>query len=541
MRTKIIYIILVAISSLTACSGFLEENSQNMAYVETIDDLDELLVGEVYFKKDVNYGFDPKSAPLQLGWASTASSRFISHFLMDDDIEELVAGIEHYTLGSTEAWIRYSAAATFYWQPNPYKDHEGGPYKVSSWTDYYKRIAAANSILFQLNEVSTEKKDTLAPRVEGEARFLRAAYYFMLVNTYAQPYNKETAATEPGVPLKTSETVEDRFFARNSVAEVYKQIVNDLERAVVCLKEVALFPRPVRANYAAAATLLSRVYLYMEEYDKAITYADEAIKHPAFSLLDLNTHPKDKSFCSLSSPETLFSQRGTFMAYIHANDSLQGGSFARPTAIQTSNGYTTSENLLASYDDTDLRKEVFFVPHHIDKSTFRCLKVRELNDDVVGEDHVIRLAEASLNKTEAQAALGQDGEARSTLRILLEKRYAPTDIPELTESGAALVNYIREERRRELCYEGHRWFDLRRYAVNSKFPFTKAIEHKAYKYIKISDTEGNFREIGKYVLKPYPEDKAAYVMPLPDYAVLFNEGVLEQNPARPERSLLPLD
>ena len=42
--------------------------------VETIDDLDELLVGEVYFKKDVNYGFDPKSAPLQLGWASTASS-----------------------------------------------------------------------------------------------------------------------------------------------------------------------------------------------------------------------------------------------------------------------------------------------------------------------------------------------------------------------------------------------------------------------------------------------------------------------------------
>ena len=140
------------------------------------------------------------------------------------------------------------------------------------------------------------------------------------------------------------------------------------------------------------------------------------------------------------------------MAYIHANDSLQGGSFARPTAIQTSNGYTTSENLLASYDDTDLRKEVFFVPHHIDKSTFRCLKVRELNDDVVGEDHVIRLAEAYLNKAEAQAALGQDGEARSTLRILLEKRYAPTDIPELTESGAALVNYIREERRRELCY-----------------------------------------------------------------------------------------
>ena len=498
---KFIYIIISFF--LAGCSEFLEERSQDKYHPSSLEDLNELLAGSGYWDKSV---------------------AFQGIHVMDDDARE--------KNGQRFSSTIPDGLGFFKWEANPYYEDDD-----PIWKMMYKHIAVANAILVNADQF---KDDELYNKIKGEAYFIRAVNYFELVNLYALPYVKATATTTLGIPLKLTNYVEDRYFSRSPIDSVYHVIVHDLQMAASLLKGVEQ-PSVFRANATAANALLSRVYLYMEEYDKAITYADEAIKHPAFSLLDLNTHPKDKSFCSLSSPETLFSQRGTFMAYIHANDSLQGGSFARPTAIQTSNGYTTSENLLASYDDTDLRKEVFFVPHHIDKSTFRCLKVRELNDDVVGEDHVIRLAEAYLNKAEAQAALGQDGEARSTLRILLEKRYAPTDIPELTESGAALVNYIREERRRELCYEGHRWFDLRRYAVNSKFPFTKAIEHKAYKYIKISDTEGNFREIGKYVLKPYPEDKAAYVMPLPDYAVLFNEGVLEQNPARPERSLLPLD
>ena len=77
----------------SACSDFLEERSQNMAYVETINDLDELLVGEVYFGRDANGGQDPQGyPPHSKGWTSIASSRFISHFLMDDDIEEFACG-----------------------------------------------------------------------------------------------------------------------------------------------------------------------------------------------------------------------------------------------------------------------------------------------------------------------------------------------------------------------------------------------------------------------------------------------------------------
>ena len=538
---KLLLVGLSVLAIATACSDFLEERSQNMAYVETINDLDELLVGEVYFPRDANGGNDPNSyPPMQTGWASTASERFISHFLMDDDIEEFVAGVENYQSGFTREWIRYSAAATFYWQSNPYMDHEGVPYTVNTWSDYYARIAAANSILFQMTEMERTQNDTLFPRVEGEARFLRAAYYFMLVNTYGQPYSVETADEDLGVPVKTTGEIEDRFFARNTVAEVYRQITEDLERSMVCLREVAPFARPNRTNYAAAAALLSRVYLYMEEYEKAIAVADSAINYPGFSILDLNTFTRGESFASLSSPETLFSQRGTFMGWLHANDSLATGNWWDPTASPVGNGYTTSEDLLACYQEGDLRKEVFFVPRIVMDTTYRCLKVRENGDDVVGEDHVIRLPEVYLNKAEALAILGRDGEARNTLQELLRRRYVAGSVPTVTASGEELVNYIRDERRRELCYEGHRWFDLRRYAVNSKYPYTKAIEHEAYEWVQTSETTGYFRKAGKYVLKPYPEDKEAYVLPLPDYAVLFNEGVLVQNPTRPERTIQPL-
>lgn len=537
----ILFFTTLGIFSQMACSDFLKEYSQNMAYVETLTDLDELLIGEVYFSQQYNNGYDPAALPIANSFTSLASSRFIQHFLMDDDVAEYVAGIEGvWGKGSDKDWVRYQGASAFYWQADPYLDYQGVPYTVNSWTDFYHRIAAANSILSQLDEVETPMLDTTKLRVEGEARFLRAAYYFSLINTYAQPYSSATADEEPGVPLKTNAEVEDRFFARSSVKDVYNLIIDDLERALVCLKEYSPFPRPVRTNYAAAATLLSRVYLYIEEYELAIKAAGEAIASPYFSLLDLNTHDMNTSFSSLTSPEVLFSQSGTFMAMLHQNDSINIGDMWVPVGAVCGNGYTTSMDLYNLYEENDLRKQAFFVPRHFGKDTYRCLKVRVLDDNVIGEDHVIRLAEAYLNKAEAEAILGKDSDAKKTLNDLLLRRYASGKVPVLAQVGEELVNYIRDERRKELCYEGHRWFDLRRYAVNSKYPFTKEIVHVSYEYISTSETEGYFREAGKYVLKPYPEDKEAYVLPLPDYAVLFNEGVLVQNPDRPERAIQPL-
>ncbi|HVK48754.1 MAG TPA: RagB/SusD family nutrient uptake outer membrane protein, partial [Pseudobacter sp.] len=93
-------------------------------------------------------------------------------------------------------------------------------------------------------------------------------------------------------------------------------------------------------------------------------------------------------------------------------------------------------------------------------------------------------------------------------------------------------NFIREERRRELCFEMLRWFDLRRYGVNDRFPSGKTIRHTSYAY----NSSGRFIQ-GYFELKPYDQDKAAYVMPIPDTEIDFNNGAISNEP-RPERPLI---
>ena len=80
------------------------------------------------------------------------------------------------------------------------------------------------------------------------------------------------------------------------------------------------------------------------------------------------------------------------------------------------------------------------------------------DNDEIGMDFLIRLPEVILNKAEALAMLTRDGDAKTELEKLRSKRFAAA--PSVTATGEALIDFIRDERCRELCFEGHRWFDL---------------------------------------------------------------------------------
>ena len=153
----------------------------------------------------------------------------------------------------------------------------------------------------------------------------------------------------------------------------------------------------------------------------------------------------------------------------------------------------------------------------------------------MSDKFAIRLPEAYLNKAEALACLHRDAEAIATLDELRALRFSPKDFKATDKSGDDLINFIRDERRRELCFEGHRWFDLRRYAVNSVCPFEKEIRHISY-----LNTNGTVSTEGVYVLQPYSQDKAAYVLPIPQDAIDFNKGNLS-NEVRPERPIQPIN
>lgn len=492
MKRSLIPILCLLITGTTSCKKFLASYSQNRVFVQTATDLDELMIGQGYYKE-------------QPDW-------FL--FLMDDDVE----------LGLPTGKTQFRFSGIHFWQPNPLIGSDG----VSSLTDkffnrIYLKIAGVNVVLHNipLLQEKNEPSDTLR-RLSGEAHFLRAYYYFMLVNAYGKPYQPGTATSDPGIPIKDNPEIEDKFFSRNTVKEVYDQVVKDLLDAE---KELEGFNQSsiVRANQAAAQALLSRVYLYMEDYENAISYADKVIGNRNYQLFDLNKYVEGSEFATRSNPENIFtmgsSDIGAIMQIL--SDPSSGES------------YRASGDLVMNYSQQDLRLNAFFK-----QSSSGYLKVakkrlaRETVTSDVSDAWLLRFSELYLNKAEALAILGRDAEAISTLQELRKNRFKPEDLTGIAAAGQELVNFTRDERRREFCFESQRWFDLRRYAVNTKFPFSKTIRHIYYEY-----SDNGYYQNGYYELKPYEQDKATYIFPIPPEEIEFNNGFLTNEP-RPERPLI---
>lgn len=512
--------------SLCGCGNFLEQHSQNMAYLEHVEDLDELLIGECYLEKGASV--TQTDARNSYNWSSgiNNASRFPVIHLLDDDVEEYL-----YKPRPETNYARLKFNQLHYWQRDPWRDSEYEEITDNNWGSTYHRIAVLNTILSEVDKfrVADIQKDSTCNRIKGEALFLRAQNYFWLANIYGRPYCKATANTDVCVPLKVNEAIEDRFFSRSPMEDVYGQMRQDLLDAVDAfqgVRNMGVF----RANRDAAFALLSRVCLYMERYDEAVAYADSVLNTHAYELLDFNARRVNDSSSVMyaSSPETIFTQGANIMTILHA---------PVDQTYKMVSGYTSSADLLACYKDNDLRLKEFFVDRWGAATGKRCIKWRDEQSatDEVSDCMALRLPEVYLNKAEALALLGRDAEARGTLEELRRNRIESDTYESVNHSGGDLVSFIREERRRELCFEGHRWFDLRRYAVNTEYPQTTTVEHKSLVYQDGGSLEGFVQ--GKYVLNPYDQEPAAWILPVPRTEVEFNEGAL-MNEERNERPMV---
>jgi hypothetical protein len=520
MKKLIVFIALVSVSVLASCKKFLAENSQNLAYVKTADDLSELLLGEGYMKLITNQYPSPY---FSLVFGQGSNDAYYPYLdILNDDAEEFLTGNPQYATG---VFVARNALSGFHrWQADPWLSLQGTVLVDNDWPRFYKHIAALNAIIYKAGQLKGTANTATLNRVEGEARFLRAGYYFLMANLYGMPYNKATASTDISVPLKITEDVVDEHYKRDNVATVYNQILADLTLSASLLSGVSQ-STIFRVNQAAAYAMLSRVNLYMENYQAASDAADKVLVS-GYQVSDLNNYAAGSSFCTFNSPENIFSQGAYTTNNIFVDESY---GFV--------DDYKASADLLSIFASNDLRLNAFFMQSSGTKQLLPA-KCRTPSVDagagtMMSSIFLLRLPEVILNKAEAQAINGDESGAKTTLATLLIKRYKPTDVPQLTQSGAALVNYIRDERRRELCFEGQRWFDLKRYAVNSKYPFSKTIRHNTYDYNATANT-GVIT--GYYQLNPYAQDVAAYLTPIPVAAIQFNQGTLT-NPTRAVRSM----
>lgn len=504
-------ILILALLSLFGCSDFLEPKSKSEFVPKDANSLNELLLGEAYPRRDFKGFFE-----------------FLA--LLDDDVD----GAPYQKPITGQNLNKYVAAFT--WQPDMYdKMKEAGLSSCDIYFPYYNAILGTNAVLDYIDDIQDDDKE-MENYVRAQAHALRGFYYFTLVNIFGHPYNSDPEAL--GVPLKLNSGVEEQDLKRASVGKVYEQILADLgeaERLYQALPESYQWKANYRTNLPMVQLLLSRVHLYMENWQEAARYADAIMQNSNFRLLDLNTidtvdkyqNPQYMDYHSFeNSHETIwiYGNVWDFVTWVY-----DLGDDNRPF-------FKASDGLMKSFDELpgDLRRARYVVRSHFSCTNHRGefeLMPQAFGKIATGTDiyyyrpfhgtgtfgRSLRLSEAYLNYCEAKAMMYKEGtagaltDALQALNKLRKYRFAEDQYREQNISNAdELIAFIRAERRRELCFEGHRWFDLRRWGM-------PAITHTWNSEESVSLT---------YTLQ---ENDPSYTVPLPPEALDAN-GSLVQNP-----------
>ncbi|HEY9262974.1 RagB/SusD family nutrient uptake outer membrane protein, partial [Chitinophaga sp.] len=139
------------------------------------------------------------------------------------------------------------------------------------WSEGYKRIFYSNTIINNVMD-ATEGTEAAKKGIRAEALLSRAMEHLLLVNMYAQHYDAATAATQLGIPIALIADINAKF-KRNTVQEVYDQVISDINAALPDLPQDHKLTK-FRASKAGGYAALSRVYLFMGDYANAKKNAD---------------------------------------------------------------------------------------------------------------------------------------------------------------------------------------------------------------------------------------------------------------------------
>jgi hypothetical protein len=284
----------------------------------------------------------------------------------------------------------------------------------------------------------TEATSTERSQLIGEAYMLRAYMHFVLVNLYGEPYTHCDPVTSKAIPLKLNSDV-NATLKRNTVEEIYTSILSDINKAKELLN-VDTWDEgfTYRFNRLSIDAFLAKVYLYMGDWDNAYQYASNVITQHG-DLEDLTTSSVLPSH--YKSVEAILSMENIM-----------------PAIYQTEGRINTE--LLNLYRSGDMRKSKYYRQVTASISTLQKGGNNEYRCTFRSSEFYLIAAEAALELEDLD-------KARLHLTTLMKARYHKNIFPK-EETKVNNMNQdelrqeIQDERFRELAFEGHRWFDLRR-------------------------------------------------------------------------------
>lgn len=339
------------------------------------------------------------------------------------------------------------------------------------WAAAYTAINRCNIIIEGVKTAPISA--ALKTRYTAEAQFLRALSYYSLVTLYARPYTSDNGASL-GLPLRLKPETSggNNDLVRSSVADVYKQVIEDLNAAEtnLLLTNSNAYNNTTRAHRNTAIALKTRVYLSMGKYTEVITEANKIVSTAApFTASSGVAHALAPSIASVfgktTTPENIFSfpysandvpgTQNSLVFYYNSNTSIGGREYSLAT---------TSILNDAGWKSTDARRNFIVVASG--KSYVHKWSAPQTDPDDVP---VIRYAEVLLNLSEAIARSTNSVDARAVALLNAVRGRSDATTVFTTSSFATaqnLIDQVLTERRIELLAEGFSSPDIMRLGQN---------------------------------------------------------------------------
>lgn len=324
------------------------------------------------------------------------------------------------------------------------------------WKSGYEIINNANQVIHwaPVLKESYPHDVEMIDNVTASAYFVRALIHFDLCRVYGQNYTYTDNAGHLGVAIRDKIPSLSETIARSTVKQCYQQCLDDINMALETYSNCAY--DAFRPTPLACKALLARIYLYMNDMTNAEKYASEVIAQK-------NLTPRNEYLEMFCDPQEVGEEAIYRLNGFDQTNSLNSMfDYLSPDARPAS-------GLLAKFADDDIRKQLFSYSYSGTDYPNVMLKYTCTADVKSDEDRyynlsVFRLSEMYLIRAEARCALGILDGAESDLKALIARATGrnASEIDLTWSTAKELDSLINEERQKELCFEGHRFFDIAR-------------------------------------------------------------------------------
>jgi hypothetical protein len=342
------------------------------------------------------------------------------------------------------------------------------------WEMSYKIIYGAN---VAISMADLKGSDPLTDQLKGESYFLRAYATHNLARFFAKPYN-DANRLAPGVILR-EDKLDNAPKARATLEDTYRYIINSLKTAEQLMGDEMPSERQNDnhkfAGKQAVWALLSRVYLYKNEPDSCILYANQVIESGVFTLESPESYPGYFSTAKSGSesiwliPYNLVDDQieGSVASMIYNGNNCWAEEGATTSLMQEMGFGTEMMNI-------DQRWKYILTDESVVKNGVNMYYISKFSGQdgspTLSSPVFLRLAEVYLNRAEAYAKNGDVPAAVADINEIRTNRMIPPADGTLDDylliPGSVgideILDLVLRERRIELAFEGHRIFDLLR-------------------------------------------------------------------------------